>query len=280
MDRRSLLADIDGVEEKIQAVPEELHQRSGGWYRPMIVAILALSTLVNLALGASLFAVWTKTHSSWLDNSKSQYAGLTRSYQEPYVKKTLYTSDNETLQAEMWHNINIDAGMVALSDDWVSAHDLRRAQRFPWDHTKGVYLLHGFHNLHCVKIVYNALHEYKTSKPQSRNWHHVVHCLDALRQQTLCDADDTPRATERRAEVVTGVGQYRKCRSWGALEQFARTHTACYRRPENPEDGTPIVERFKHCPEGVQYTFHDNYVPVDEVVAGLPKESRLDESKR
>jgi hypothetical protein len=43
--------------------------------------------------------------------------------------------------------------MVALPYDMVDEHDLPVSQPFPWDDSKGIYLLHGHHNLHCVVSV-------------------------------------------------------------------------------------------------------------------------------
>lgn len=210
--------------------------------------------------------------------SSSRFADLQRNREEPYVRVTQYSSNNETLQNDLWHNININYGLVALSDEWAAQRGLRTAQRFPWDQTKGVYILHGFHNLHCLKIIHISLSEYRGGLPQSRSWHHISHCMDALRRQVLCDADDTPRATERRAEVVSGLSQHRKCRSWEELEKFAKRHTACYRRPENPESsGTSKLERFKHCPLDSGYVITDDYVPPDEFLVGLPEKSLGDD---
>lgn len=239
-------------------------QRTSKW----MIFLLSVSLLTNLFLG---IIVWRVPQQSLLD-APSKYAGLQRTRVEPYVRQTQYSSDNETLQAQLWHNINVNYGVVALSDEWAAQHDLRTAQRFPWDVTKGVYILHGFHNLHCIKIIYISLYEYRHGQVQSRAWHHVSHCLDALRRQIMCDADDTPRATERRAEVVSGVGQHRKCRDWTALENWAKEHTACYKRPEMPDD-KPIIERFKHCPPDTPYIVTDDYVPTDEFLVGLPEES-------
>ena len=61
-----------------------------------------------------------------------------------------YTNHNETLRDQMWEGINIDDGMVALPDEVVAEKDLPVAQRFPWDESKGIYLINGHHNLHCV----------------------------------------------------------------------------------------------------------------------------------
>ena len=94
---------------------------------------------------------------------------------------------------------------------------------------------------------------YRRNEPQSRHWEHISHCMDALRRQILCDADDTPRATERLQEAISGLGQYRRCRDWEALESWAKNHTACYRRPDKPVQGMPNIEKYKFCPEDSEY---------------------------
>ncbi|KAI0546954.1 hypothetical protein F4679DRAFT_555920 [Xylaria curta] len=205
--------------------------------------------------------------------SPSNFAGLQREHEEPYVVLTPYSSDNSTLQDELWYGINVDHGVVALSDEWALRHGLRTAQRFPWDESKGVYILHGFHNLHCLKIIYISVSEYRRGEKQSRSWHHISHCFDALRRQILCDADDTPRATEHRAEVLSGLLQHRQCRNWEDLEKFAGQHTACYKRPDRPNDGHSILDRFKHCPPNSDYIVKDDWVSPDEFLVGLPEES-------
>ncbi|KAK7752076.1 hypothetical protein SLS62_006042 [Diatrype stigma] len=237
----------------------------------VLILLFSISIITNILLIVDII------HSTTTADPPSTYANLRRTREEPYVLVTQYSSDNETLQDQLWYDINVDAAVVALSDEWAAGHDLRTAQRFPWDQTKGIYILHGYHNLHCLKIIYISLSEYRRDAPQTRSWHHISHCLDALRRQVLCDADDTPRATDRRAEVVSGLLQHRRCRRWEDLEDFARRHTGCYKRPENPESGsTSIIERFKHCPPGSEYVVTDDYVPPDEFLVGLPAESLED----
>ena len=154
----------------------------------------------------------------------------------------------------------------------MAAKELLPAQRFPWDATKGVYIIHGYHNLHCLvympllfpqssrytnlhqKIIYISMQEYRLGEQQSRKWHHISHCFDALRRQVLCDADDTPRAVQREMDGISGVGQYRQCRDWSKLEKWAKEHTACYKRPDRPVEGMRNIEKYKYCPEGSGYT--------------------------
>lgn len=95
--------------------------------------------------------------------------------------------------------------------------------------------------------------EFRRNEPQSRKWEHISHCLDALRRQVLCDADDTPRATQSDQDAKSGVGQYRQCRDWSKLQDWARQHTACYKRPDKPVPGMENIEKYSHCPEGSGY---------------------------
>ncbi len=80
----------------------------------------------------------------------SPQANLERNVPVPFAKGTPYTNPNETLADKLWDDINIDVGMVALPEEFVAAHGLPIAQRFPWDRSKGIYLLNGHHNLHCI----------------------------------------------------------------------------------------------------------------------------------
>lgn len=263
-----MLPESKKQHEKIRL---SLSRVSSGLNLNVVLGLFLASIVLNLFLITVLLYPIAQNE---VIEPPSKYARLQRNREEPYVLVTQYSAENETLQDQLWHDINVDAAVVALPDEWAVRHDLRTAQRFPWDQTKGIYILHGFHNLHCLKIVYLSLAEYRRGDPQSRSWHHISHCLDALRRQILCDADDTPRATDRRVEVVSGLWQHRKCRSWGELEEFAKQHTGCYKRPENPEGGLPSkLDRFKHCPPGSGYVVTDDYVPTDELLVGLPEES-------
>ncbi|KAL4740775.1 hypothetical protein BDV11DRAFT_203956 [Aspergillus similis] len=259
-----LLDDIDRTRQDPNIPPE-----SSKPYRirfSVLILILILSFATNI-ITLSIIVSGNKPY-----QTPSPYANLHFTRTEPYVLLTDYSSPNTTLADTLWHSINIDSGVVALSDTFAASHNLRTAQRFPWDTSKGIYILHGFHNLHCLKIIYISLSEFRNGHAQSRTWHHISHCLDALRRQILCDADDTPRATDRRVEVVSGVGQHRVCRDWGQLESWAKAHTACYKRPEKPGDEVGL-KRFMHCPEGSRYVVDEGYVPETDILTGLPEES-------
>ena len=61
-----------------------------------------------------------------------------------------YFGEDETIADQLWENISVDNGTVALSDSYAAAMGLPVSQRFPWDQEKGLYLLNGFHSMHCL----------------------------------------------------------------------------------------------------------------------------------
>lgn len=40
--------------------------------------------------------------------------------------------------------------MIALTDEFARSKNLRTSQRFPWDKSRGIYLINGYHKLHCL----------------------------------------------------------------------------------------------------------------------------------
>ncbi|KAF4628165.1 hypothetical protein G7Y89_g9992 [Cudoniella acicularis] len=59
-----------------------------------------------------------------------------------------YTDANDTFRDQLWLDINVDDGMIALPDEYVEEMGLPISQRFPWDDSKGIYLLQAYHNIH------------------------------------------------------------------------------------------------------------------------------------
>ena len=78
-------------------------------------------------------------------------AGLVAEVSATIYEATPYNDyTNVTLQDQLWMDIGIDPGIVALSDEYATEKGSPLAQRFPWDESKGLYLLNGYHHLHCL----------------------------------------------------------------------------------------------------------------------------------
>ena len=75
-----------------------------------------------------------------------------------YTLEGPYSLAGDRVEADRhWADIEIDAGVVALSDSYVSEKGLPEAMRFPWDETKGIYFLNAYHNLHCLVTAHSLL---------------------------------------------------------------------------------------------------------------------------
>lgn len=211
-----------------------------------LLASAVLLLLLSLAVNTYLL-LHPKPH------CPSPYASLEPTLQVPFEWSTDYADPNLTAAGALWDSISFDVGFVALDADWTAAHGLPAAQPFPWDKTKGLYVLNGFHALHCLKNIHRALREYELGRPQSLSLMHITHCLDSLRGDVLCRADDTPRYTTATKSPESAVGQLRRCGDWGALERWAEERTSCYRYISHEADFINQFERFKYCPRDSPY---------------------------
>ena len=70
----------------------------------------------------------------------------------PFKIDTEYTSSNRSIEDQAWASARLipDQGLVALTDDFARSKGQPSAQRFPWDKSKGIYILNGFHDMHCL----------------------------------------------------------------------------------------------------------------------------------
>ncbi|RAK77476.1 uncharacterized protein BO72DRAFT_496141 [Aspergillus fijiensis CBS 313.89] len=145
-------------------------------------------------------------------------------------------SDNVSAVAHLWEDeLSGDPGVVALENDFVREKHLPEAMPFPWDPSKSVYLLQGYHNLHCLRTLFRYAWTADRGLLQRIAFSHVLHCLDQLRQDVICNADDTPRYAghPRPGDPPgTGAGQVRLCRDWAQLERWARERTACFKHED------------------------------------------------
>ncbi|KAK4691232.1 hypothetical protein P7C71_g5720, partial [Lecanoromycetidae sp. Uapishka_2] len=113
------------------------------------------------------------------------------------------------------------------------------------------------------------------NEPQTFDYEHIGHCLENLRQDTICDADDLPRHTEPEPSVRSAEGQTRQCRDFGALQAWAQDRTACYKFTHYNDPTWSRTDRLQYCPHDSPYLprirehfgYADDWIPdldVDE----------------
>ncbi|TVY92789.1 Phenylalanine aminomutase (L-beta-phenylalanine forming) [Lachnellula willkommii] len=123
----------------------------------------------------------------------------------------------ESLYDPVWNSpqMSDELGVVALSEDFIKHKNLPHAMRYPWDKDKHVYVLTFHHSIHCLRYLRH-------------------HCMNILREDMFCHADDTPRYTGRlhsqagKDHPQAGIGQMRKCRDFNKLFEWSNEHSACY----------------------------------------------------
>ncbi|GAP87165.1 hypothetical protein SAMD00023353_2301080 [Rosellinia necatrix] len=209
---------------------------------------LAISSLLNVLLAMRWFvSILEETHFS--NPGRSSYAGLLNDVPVPFQWTSEYSDINNPRLDELWQFDGMfDYGMIALTDSEIdSLHLLPSEQSFPWDpENKSLYHLNGHHGLHCLRLIYTSISSYRASTPQKTPFAHIMHCLDSIRQDIICAADDSPRYLTRNGSH-SGESQVRFCRDFSKLNEWARERDACFRQQHDLADVMAPIEKFKYC---------------------------------
>ncbi|KAJ5287976.1 MFS multidrug transporter [Penicillium angulare] len=90
---------------------------------------------------------------------------------------------------------------------------------------------------------------------------HIEHCLDSLRQDIMCKADDTPMPS-RKLYNGGGEGQMMQCKDFDKLVAWTQApeRNACYKRLTDYQKIVHSVERYAFCPrDSEHYDAMDQY---------------------
>lgn len=84
--------------------------------------------------------------------------------------------------------------------------------------------------------------------------HHVHHCLDALRQDVTCKADDTPMPASKTRHGI-GDKQVMQCKNFSKLVAWTQQpqRQACYKHLDDYRDIAHSLEEYAFCPEDSRY---------------------------
>jgi hypothetical protein len=96
------------------------------------------------------------------------------------------------------------------------------------------------------RLIYTSISAYRASTPQIIPHAHIIHCLDNLRQDIICTADDSPRYFTNNG-THSGENQVRFCRDFNQLNNWAAEHDACFRQNHDLVDDVAPIEKFKYC---------------------------------
>lgn len=252
---RTAQADYDEHDPQ----PSVYRRRSALSDCPASLVVVVLLLLGSLGLNA--FLCYERFHRPWelRDDLPSKYAGLRRNVQIASGHEEDFYSVNRTVQEDAWAFKGRDTGdnVMALDNDFAASLGLPPSQSYPWDEKKSIYIMTGLHELHCAAVIRIAINQHEDSLPRAKHmwpYHHVMHCLDILREAVMCNADDTPLAIEGDPGKgdATGTrvvpGQTKQCRDWDAMSAWSRRYTACYRAVNTLDPEFDEQDRFKFCP--------------------------------
>ncbi|KAH7338505.1 hypothetical protein BKA66DRAFT_435271, partial [Pyrenochaeta sp. MPI-SDFR-AT-0127] len=136
-------------------------------------------------------------------------------------------SSNSTIRDNHWDAFDFDRGWVALPHSWAHEHNASPGLNIPDDETKGLFILDAYHQMHCLTVIRSALYTMlrgEEAPPRELHWRH---CLDFLRQEIECRADDTPLSTKHMD------GSLRLCSSWAKMDEWAAEHESCWKKDNN-----------------------------------------------
>lgn len=174
-----------------------------------------------------------------------------------------------------WDDIDTNAVAIALDNNFAKRVELSPSTQFPWDTDRSVYYVKGIHDLHCLvsgllgvhghrliivqKLIRKAIVSKHNGRDQPFSLQHIYHCLDGIRQDIMCNADDTPMPAPAAHHV--GDGQVRQCRDWDKLQAWATRpdQNACYKWDDYRE-ASNTLELFAFCPADSPYrAFQEAY---------------------
>ncbi|POS78534.1 hypothetical protein DHEL01_v203066 [Diaporthe helianthi] len=114
---------------------------------------------------------------------------------------TEYSNVNQSISDIAWSGFTTN-GFVAIPHREAARAGLPAAEDFPDDGEKGVYVLAGFHELHCVMYLREVIQDLMAGKSVDDKAIHINHCYDALRQEIQCRASDYPLYAPYRSKLT------------------------------------------------------------------------------
>ncbi|KAF2687590.1 hypothetical protein K458DRAFT_331725 [Lentithecium fluviatile CBS 122367] len=214
----------------------------------LFVTLLITSAALNFGLILKLL----QKKASQCQADISPYVHLPRDLPIQYNSHSSFGlgSSTEKARALAWEGLDSSAGEISVDKDWADAHGLPKSAPFFWDEDQRIYLLNAHHSLHCMRKVRRAIVLYNYNRPQLDSYVHLVHCMDHLMQNIICEADDTPFYTSTTSNITTGHQQTRMCRSWDRLTEWAEEHSSCFAYINETQGVNSVIERFRYCPKG------------------------------
>ncbi|KAI1165520.1 hypothetical protein F5B18DRAFT_154116 [Nemania serpens] len=224
--------------------PEPVHHQdarnTSGWLMVALVGLLVVSLLCN-ALQAS--------YAGRGADCLSPTGGLRTGQHDSFADEVMWSDmSNMTALDQLWYDMDVNPGIIQLPKD----ARLGSTQTFPWDQSRGLYMLDSYHTLHCLKNIYAYVRARQQGDSGGPTSDHIFHCLADIRLSILCQADDTVLPFPGK-EKVEEPAPKRMCRSWKQLEGYAIENSACFKRREDDDPLHDTLFEYLNCPKSSPY---------------------------
>lgn len=167
-----LLADDKDVTEERDSAAQDMRDSSRMPPSYVVLIALVVSFILNTffliemlrssgksAVSGSTAYGTSYSHLQFRVQSNRYTAHLATDVAVAWTHKSPYWGQDEAAADQVWEDIGIDHGIVALPDPYVESMGLPTSVRFPLDLDKGIYVLNGFHSMHCL-----------VSRPNGQSW--------------------------------------------------------------------------------------------------------------
>ncbi|KAK3050544.1 hypothetical protein LTR09_008183 [Extremus antarcticus] len=181
---------------------ERSHGHRSPWarYGPFLLVCAVLLAVSNAFLLSKSLSSWRDEKS--LTGPDPAYFGSPDTLPVPFSHDWEGLLDQERdgyrYADEEWSQLfPAGGGSVALTSDFIQQHGIAaNAAPTPEDPDKRIYLIAGYHQLHCLSVVRDSIYFLNgtlTEWPDSNGfiWDHVLHCLEAVRIGLTCFLDPT-----------------------------------------------------------------------------------------
>ncbi|OKL63118.1 hypothetical protein UA08_01256 [Talaromyces atroroseus] len=145
----------------------------------------------------------------------------------PIYQDTEFNEDgvNKERSDNLWKSLFPSGnGVISLNKSEAKANGLHDTAVDPVNKENGLYIVAGFHTMHCVTVIRTALWHYHEGEEQSAPWSHLVHCLDMIRQTLMCNLDTTVMWLWDPDTFADG--QLHVCKDFWGLHQWMTEHAA------------------------------------------------------
>ncbi|KAI9715635.1 MAG: hypothetical protein M1828_000778 [Chrysothrix sp. TS-e1954] len=212
----------------------------------------------------------------------------------------VYMSHNETEADDAWSRVELGHGVVAVEKQWAIDRGLPPSREWKPNRDMMVYAVAAYHSIHCVPLVRRVLKKaLRGDKVDEWEIPHAHHCLNIIREEIMCTADDTllqSRIDDDGKVVPIGLNQTRQCRDWEAIRDWADAGKSQDKskskskpsnddktksKPSNPEKTPTANAKAKGAQSiNVRHILCEKHARKEEAVAALSAGRKFDDVAR